>query len=225
MIATISVALNYLDTLGDVVRSVPREPLERALGLLLDARTDGRRVYVMGNGGSAAIASQFVCNLVKTAQGVDSPPLRAFALTDNIPSLTAWANDTAYDQIFAQQIRALAEPGDLVIAISASGNSPNIVAGIESANACGALSIGLLGFDGGRARDLVDVAIHVPYDNYGLVEDTHMAIGHALTRALAQSARRKTTAPPAPETAASPVETEPVAEPVEKEAVGGRAGR
>jgi D-sedoheptulose 7-phosphate isomerase len=225
MTATASVALSYLDTLGDVVRSVRREPLERVLGLLLDARTDGRRVYVMGNGGSAAIASQFVCNLVKTAQGVGGQPLRAFALTDNTPSLTAWANDTAYDQIFAQQIRALTEPGDLVIAISASGNSPNVVAGIQSANACGAFSIGLLGFDGGRALDLVDVAIHVPYDNYGLVEDTHMAIGHALTRALAQSVGRETVASSALETAAPPVGLEPVAESGEKEPVGGQAGR
>jgi D-sedoheptulose 7-phosphate isomerase len=187
MIATASVALNYLDTLGQVVRSVPHQPLEEALGLLLAARADGRRVYVMGNGGSAAIASQFVCNLVKTARVAGYQPLRAFALTDNTPSLTAWANDTAYDQVFAEPIRALVEPDDVVIAISASGNSPNIVAGIDAANACGARTIGLVGFDGGRAMQLVDVAVHVPYDNYGLVEDTHMAIGHALTRAISQA--------------------------------------
>ncbi len=224
MIATTSVALSYLDTLGEVVRSVPREPLERVLSLLLDARAEGRRVYVMGNGGSAAIASQFVCNLVKTAQGAGGQPLRAFALTDNTPSLTAWANDTAYDQIFAQQIRALVEPGDVVIAISASGNSPNVVAGIQAARACGAQVIALLGFDGGRALALVDVAIHVPYDNYGLVEDTHMAIGHALTRALAPSDGRVPVAPSLLEPATPPVKEE-VAGFVEREAVGGRAGR
>ena len=216
MTTTTSVALSYLDTLGDVVRSVPREPLESVLRMLLDARTDGRRVYVMGNGGSAAIASQFVCNLVKTAQVVGCPPLRAFALTDNTPSLTAWANDTAYDQIFAQQIRALAEPGDIVIAISASGNSPNVVAGIQVASACGARTIGLLGFDGGRALGLVDVAVHVPFKNYGLVEDTHMAIGHALTRALSQPVEAEPATQPAVATAMEPVEGEPV---------GGRALR
>ncbi len=219
MTATASIALSYLDTLGEVVRSVPREPMERVLRMLLDARAAGRRVYVMGNGGSAAIASQFVCNLVKTAQVAGSQPLRAFALTDNTPSLTAWANDSAYDQIFAQQVRALAEPEDLVIAISASGNSSNVIAGIQAAHACGARTIGLLGFDGGRALGLVDVAIHVPYDNYGLVEDTHMAIGHALTRAIVQAVEMETRAVEMEEPA------EPVAEPGELETVGGRAFR
>ncbi|MBX5489786.1 MAG: SIS domain-containing protein [Chloroflexi bacterium] len=184
-------AVDYLGELGAVLRSVPPEPLEAALDALLEARATGRRVYVMGNGGSAAIASQFVCNLVKTAQVAGYEPLRAFALTDNTPSLTAWANDTAYDQIFARQIHALVEPGDVVIAISSSGNSPNIVAGLQAAQAIGARTIGLLGFDGGRALSLVEIAIHVPFDNYGLVEDTHMAIGHALTRALRQALQRE----------------------------------
>jgi len=196
MNGTALTALDYLDALSDVVRSVSHEPLEQTLTLLLEARSAGRRVYVMGNGGSAAIASQFVCNLVKTAQVAGYQPFRAFALTDNTPSLTAWANDTAYDEIFAQQIAALVEPDDVVIAISASGNSPNILAGLKAAEACGAHTIGLLGFDGGRALEQVEVAIHVPYDNYGLVEDTHMAIGHALTRAIWQALRaERITAP------------------------------
>ncbi|HLI27389.1 MAG TPA: SIS domain-containing protein [Chloroflexota bacterium] len=186
-----AIAVDYLDALGAVLRAVPPEPLAHTLDALLAARAAGRRVYVMGNGGSAAIASQFVCNLVKTAQVAGYEPLRAFALTDNTPSLTAWANDTAYDQVFARQIRALVEPDDVVIAISASGNSPNILAGLEAARAVGARTIGLLGFDGGRALELVEIAVHVPFDNYGLVEDTHMAIGHALTRAIRQALERE----------------------------------
>jgi phosphoheptose isomerase len=182
-------AVDYLEALGDVLHSVSNEVLERTLEVLLEARAAGRRIYVMGNGGSAAIASQFVCNLVKTAQAPGQRPIRAFALTDNTPSLTAWANDTAYERVFEQQIIALVEPGDVVIAISSSGNSPNIVAGLEAAAACGAYTIGLLGFDGGKALSVVDIAVHVPYDNYGLVEDTHMAIGHALTRALVELAQ------------------------------------
>jgi D-sedoheptulose 7-phosphate isomerase len=180
----LSAAVCYLDKLAEVVRAVPHEPLERAIGLLLEARACGRRVYVMGNGGSAAIASQLVCNLTKTAHVPGCQPLRAFALTDNIPMLTAWANDTEYAQIFSRQIRALVEPDDIVIAISCSGKSPNIVAGVEAALGRGAVTIGLLGFDGGRALQLVHVAIHVPFNDYGLVEDAHMAIGHALTRAI-----------------------------------------
>src|SRR5712692_5058064 len=177
-------AVDYLEALGEVLHSVSTELLERTLEVLLEARATGRRIYVMGNGGSAAIASQFVCNLVKTAQVPGHRPIRAFALTDNTPSLTAWANDSAYERVFEQQIMALVEPGDVVIAISSSGNSPNIVAGLQAAVACGAYTIGLLGFDGGKALSVVDIAVHVPYHNYGLVEDTHMAIGHALTRAL-----------------------------------------
>jgi D-sedoheptulose 7-phosphate isomerase len=187
-------AVGYLEELGDVLHSVSNEVLERTLEVLLQARADGRRIYVMGNGGSAAIASQFVCNLVKTAQVPGQRPMRAFALIDNMPSLTAWANDTAYAQVFEQQITALVEPGDVVIAISSSGNSPNIVMGLKAAVACGAYTIGLLGFDGGAAIGIVDIAVHVPYHNYGLVEDTHMAIGHALTRALIEASQPDTRA-------------------------------
>jgi D-sedoheptulose 7-phosphate isomerase len=181
-----SVATGYLADLVDVLRLVPSDPLARAIDLLLHARSTGRRVYIMGNGGSATTASHFVCDLVKTAHVRGHRPLRAFALTDSISSLTAWANDTTYERIFAEQVAALVERGDVVIAISASGNSPNIVAGLVAAAAKGARTIGLFGFDGGAACKLVDVAIHIPSHDYGLVEDTHLAIGHAFTAAIRQ---------------------------------------
>jgi D-sedoheptulose 7-phosphate isomerase len=177
-------AAGYLSGLVRTLDLVPSEPLAAAIRLLLDARATGRRVYIMGNGGSATTASHFACDLVKTAHVADHAPLRVFALTDNTPLLTAWANDRAYEDIFAEQIVALAEPGDVVIAISASGNSPNIVAGLAAAASIGGHTIGLLGFDGGAARRLVDIAIHIPCDDYGLVEDTHAAIGHAITGAI-----------------------------------------
>jgi D-sedoheptulose 7-phosphate isomerase len=192
MNAAASTAIDYLDALSGALHSVSQEALERTIELLLEARASGKRIYTMGNGGSAAIASQFVCNLVKTAQVAGHQPLRAFALTDNIPSLTAWSNDTAYDQGFAQQITALVDPGDVVIAISCSGNSPNILNGLRVAESRGASTIGLLGFDGGAARDLVDIVVLVPYPEYGLVEDTHMAIGHALTRAIQRASQMET---------------------------------
>jgi D-sedoheptulose 7-phosphate isomerase len=141
----------------------------------------------MGNGGSSATASHLVSDLVKTAHVAGLAPLRAFALTDNTPLLTAWSNDASYDRCFAEQIAALVEPDDIVIAISASGNSPNVVAGLSAALARGARTIGLLGFDGGAARQLTDVTIHIPCHNYGLVEDTHAAIGHAITTAIRQA--------------------------------------
>ena len=116
--------------------------------------------------------------------GAGAAPLRSFALTDNVPVLTAWANDTTYDRIYAAQIEALVDTDDVVIAISSSGRSPNIVAAVRSAQERGAHTIGLTGFDGGPTLDLVDVAIHVPVHDYGIVEDVHAAVGHALTAAI-----------------------------------------
>jgi D-sedoheptulose 7-phosphate isomerase len=162
--------------------------MDRTLDLLLRARASGNRVYVMGNGGSAAIASQFVCNFSKTAQLTGYRPLRSFALVDNTPSLTAWSNDVEYPEVFARQLRALLDADDLVIAISSSGQSPNILAGLRAAKELGAHTVALVGFDGGAAKAIADISIHVPQHSYGLVEDTHMAIGHALTLALQKSA-------------------------------------
>lgn len=184
-------ALEYLAELERVLPLVPGDALRRAIGLLLEARASGHRVYIIGNGGSAATASHLVCDLVKTAHVPGFAPLRAFALADGTPLLTAWANDRAYDRVFAEQVAAVVEPGDVIIAISASGNSPNIVAGLMTASALGAHTIGLLGFDGGAALDVVDVAIHIPCNDYGLVEDTHAAIGHAMTAAIRQTLARK----------------------------------
>ncbi len=179
-----SVATDFFTDLARVLALVPRDAVERTVELLLETRASGHRVYIIGNGGSAATASHFVCDLVKAARvpGVDS--LRAFALTDNIPLFTAWANDSAYDRAFAEQVSALVDPGDVVIGVSASGNSPNVVAGLDAAAARGARTVGILGFDGGSARSRVDVAVHVSCNDYGLVEATHLAICHAITAAI-----------------------------------------
>lgn len=184
-------ASNYLDDLAEVLAQVPSGALGRAIEMLLEARRTGQRVYVMGNGGSAATASHFVCDLIKTAHIAGFVPLRVFALSDNTPLLTAWSNDSAYEDCFSRQIEALVEPDDVVIAISASGNSRNIIEGLKAAAGRGARTIGLVGFDGGAAQGLVDVAIHVPSHHYGLVEDTHSAIGHAITAAIQRALREE----------------------------------
>jgi len=181
------IAGDYFAELASVLSLVPGAALARVIDLLLDARRTGRRVYVMGNGGSSATASHFACDLVKTAQVPGLKPLRVFALTDNTPLLTAWANDSAYDRSFAEQVHALVEPEDIVIGISASGNSPNIVAGLTAATEAGARTVAFLGFDGGASYNLADVPIHIPCHNYGLVEDAHSAIGHAITAAVRQA--------------------------------------
>lgn len=179
-----SVAEAYLSRLADVLGTVPSAPVEKTVQLLLAARASGRRVYVIGNGGSAATASHFVCDLTKSARVTGFAPLRAFALSDNAAVMTAWANDTDFNRTYAEQIKALVEDGDVVIAISASGNSPNIVAALQSAAEQGAHTVALVGFDGGAAGVMADVTIHIPCRDYGLVEDTHSALGHAMTKAV-----------------------------------------
>ncbi len=139
---------------------------------------------MFGNGGSAATASHLVCDLVKTAHVPPFPPLRAISVMDNLALLTAWSNDAAYECAVAEQLVALVEPGDVVIAISASGRSKNVIAALRTARHLRAKTVGLLGFDGGEALGLVDVAVHVPVHHYGLAEDAHSAIGHALTMAI-----------------------------------------
>ena len=186
-----AVALEYLAELTRVLPLASGDALNEAIEVLLAARAEGRRVYVIGNGGSAATASHLVCDLVKTARVPGYGPLRAFALADNTPLLTAWANDRGYECTFAEQLAGLVDPGDVVVAISASGNSPNVVAALTTAVALGAHTIGLLGFDGGAAIGLVDIAIHIPCNDYGLVEDTHAAIGHALTAAIRRAVERQ----------------------------------
>jgi D-sedoheptulose 7-phosphate isomerase len=184
---------SHLEGLRSLLSRVPIDRLDAAVGLLLEARAAARHVYVLGNGGSASTAAHFACDLQKTATLPDRAPIRAHALADNTALMTAWANDTAYENVFAGQIAALVDPGDVVIAISASGNSPNIVAGLAAAARQGARTIALVGFDGGAAARLADVAVHIPCHDYGLVEDVHSALGHALTAAI----RRALAAPAA----------------------------
>jgi D-sedoheptulose 7-phosphate isomerase len=177
----------FLAELSGALSGIRVDALERAAQVLLHARKAGRRVYVMGNGGSAATATHLVCDLMKGAQVAGLQPLRAFALSDNSSLVTAWANDVAYDQIFAQQLAALLDPADVVVAITASGQSPNVLAGLTAAAEKRARTIGLVGFDGGEASRLVDVLIHVPSSNYGVVEACHLAIGQALVAVMRET--------------------------------------
>jgi D-sedoheptulose 7-phosphate isomerase len=175
---------SFLTALAEASLAVSTDALREAADLLLDAQANGRRVYVMGNGGSASTATHLVCDLVKTAHVPGHRPLRAHSLTDNPALVTAIGNDLSFDESFSHQIGALVDPDDVVIAISASGKSSNIIAGLVAATAIGAHTIGFLGFDGGPARDLVDIEIHVPWHDYGIVESVHLGVVHALTLAI-----------------------------------------
>src|ERR687883_249011 len=140
----------YWHDLGQVACTMPVDLLESAAEVLLACHRRGGTVFVLGNGGSAATASHFVCDLAKGTRTDGLPAFRVVSVTDNVPLITAWANDTSYDRVFAEQLSALVRPGDVLVALSASGNSPNVLAATRVARQLGAATIALTGQSGGR---------------------------------------------------------------------------
>lgn len=174
----------YLSEMQGTLGRLPIDEIERVVNLLKQARAKRKRVFLFGNGGSAATASHLACDLGKGTNGHGMPRLRMVALTDNVPLISAWANDTSYEDIFAQQLQDQVEPGDLAIGISGSGRSPNVLRGVTVAKSAGAITIGLTGFDGGDLRNLVDVCIMVPHNAIDQVEDVHLMLGHVIASCL-----------------------------------------
>jgi D-sedoheptulose 7-phosphate isomerase len=174
----------YVEEVVTAVAGLPVDVLVRVARELLRAREEGATVYIVGNGGSAATASHIASDLAKTVSMDGCPGLRTLALADNTALLTAWANDACYEEVFAAPLRHLVRAGDVLIVVSASGNSPNIVRAVDVAREADVLTIGILGFGGGLVKEKVDICVLVPADDYGPVEDAHLAIGHALTTAL-----------------------------------------
>jgi D-sedoheptulose 7-phosphate isomerase len=168
----------YLTDLSRLLGEMPVSTIQRVVDLLLEAYHHDRRLILLGNGGSAATASHLVADFQKMIYLAGAKPFRAMACTDSMPLVTAWANDTDYANVFAEQVRTWAEPGDLVLAISGSGNSPNVLKAVEVARECGATTIGLSGFAGGKLAGMVDLPIVVPCDNMQRIEDVHMVLGH-----------------------------------------------
>lgn len=168
----------YLSDLGQLLAGLPVAEIRRVVDRLLQAYREDRRLILLGNGGSAATASHLVADFQKMIYLSGGRPFRAMACTDSMPLVTAWANDTDYAGVFAEQVRTWAEPGDVVLAISGSGNSPNILRAVGVARAIGATTIGLSGFAGGKLAEMVDISIVVPCDNMQRIEDVHMVLGH-----------------------------------------------
>lgn len=160
--------------------------IEKIARVLETAEKKGSQVFVIGNGGSAATASHIATDWAKTAERSGKPLLRSMSLTDNVPFMTAIANDLGYDEVFVRQLRNYLRRGDVVVIISGSGNSPNVVKAAKFAKRAGALTVGMTGFSGGKLRKLVDVCLHVDSEQYGVIEDLHMAVGSILTFYLKQ---------------------------------------
>ena len=179
--------LQYISDLDGLLGQLPVEDIDRVVSLLEKIRENGSQVFIIGNGGSAATASHFACDLSKGTISEGKQRIKAFALTDNVHLLTAWANDTSYDMVFAEQIHNYVETGDMVIAISGSGNSPNVLNGINAARDKGATTVGLIGFSGGKLKDLVDIHVIAPIDNMERAEDMHLLFEHIITACLRES--------------------------------------
>lgn len=193
---TSSFAKGYFETLRRCLDEIRLDDLEPVLDLLSEAFAQRTQVFIVGNGGSAATASHMVCDLGKTIGGnpqEDSVGLRAIALTENVSTITAWANDVDYRSIFASQLNNLAEKGDILIVISASGDSPNILAVAEAAKRHEMKIIGLLGRDGGAVAKFTDYSFIVQSTDYGPIEDAHLAINHMITAYLKQSLTESST--------------------------------
>jgi len=172
-------ARGYLAYLREVIAKLDESEIAGFVETLVDARERGARIFFIGNGGSAATASHFA-NDVAIGSRTWEKPFCAMSLTDNVPIMTAIANDYGYEEIFVLQLKSLMHPGDVVVAISASGNSPNVVRALEYANQCGAVTVALTGFDGGKLRQVAQRSVHVPTNKaeYGPVEDVHMILDH-----------------------------------------------
>ncbi len=160
--------------------------IARLADQIVIAEKKGREIFVMGNGGSAATASHWATDLSKTAYVAGRPMIRCRSLSENIPYLTAIGNDLSFDDIFSRQLENILTLGDLVILISGSGNSKNLIKACLWAKKKKAQTVGILGFDGGKLKKMVDLPIIVPSTQYGVIEDMHMAIGHILTFYLKQ---------------------------------------
>ena len=180
----------YLEYVTEIKRTLDQLPLsaiDTAVNAVILAWNKDRQVLVMGNGGSAATALHMACDLSKNTAGPGQRRLRALSLTDNMALFSALGNDSGYEHVFAEQIRTLTNKGDVVIAISASGNSPNVLNGVAAAGERGASTIGFTGYKGGKLAGMVDVPIVVPSHSIEQIEDVHMMLEHIMTVAVRQS--------------------------------------
>lgn len=171
---------DYFAGVKRLLDEVPEAQVQRLADLLEEAWKNGRRVMLMGNGGSSSTVSHIVNDLQKCLDLECGKPLKTICLSDCTPLMMAWANDTEYANVFAPQVKAWAEPGDLVLGVSGSGNSPNIIRAIEVGNEVGAMTFGLAGYGGGKLAQTAKECIVVPSDNMQQIEDIHMVLLHVV---------------------------------------------
>lgn len=177
---------HYFQMFADVLHQLPHDKIDEITGVFWQAYQQDQALFVFGNGGSAALASHSACDFGKGTVLNGNRGFRVMSLTDNVPLLTAWANDRHYSDVFAEQIRPLIRENDVVLAISGSGNSENVLRGLQVAREARARTVGLTGFQGGKMKFLCDVCVVIPSDNMQLIEDCHVAVTHAVFLSLRQ---------------------------------------
>jgi len=177
----------YAEEMARAAKSVEPAMLEHAAAILVEAYLRGARIFSCGNGGSASIANHMQCDHVKGIRTATDLSPHVLSLSANVELLTAIANDTGYENTFVYQLQAQSEAGDVVVAVSSSGRSPNIVSALTWARDHGLRTIAVTGFDGGPSRTIAEVSVHVDCTNYGIIEDLHQAIMHALAQYIRQS--------------------------------------
>jgi D-sedoheptulose 7-phosphate isomerase len=174
----------YFNKVVAAIEKMPLATIGQIVDVLLGAYESSCMIYLFGNGGSAALASHFACDLGKGATNGSAKRFQVLAFTDNVPLMTAWANDTRYEDIFAEQLMNFVRPNDIAFAISGSGKSPNVLKALRVARREGAFTIGLTGFQGGDMKELCDLCMIIPSDNMQVIEDLHLSVAHAIFTAL-----------------------------------------
>jgi D-sedoheptulose 7-phosphate isomerase len=193
-------ATQYFKELQRVIINLPMDGIDQIADTLVGVYDAGRTVFLCGNGGSAALASHFACDLGKgTAYCNGGKRFRVLALTDNLPTLTAWANDSSYEDVFSEQLRNFVQPHDVAFAISGSGNSKNVLKALQVAREAGAATVGISGFQGGAMKSLCDLCVIVPSNDMQIIEDLHLSIAHSIFRIVHARMSRRTMAATCPD--------------------------
>lgn len=174
----------YFKRLKQTVDLISKEDVNKLINLLIEAKDQGKAVFIMGNGGSAATASHYVCDFNKGVSFDSEKKFKFICLNDNIPSLMAYANDLSYNDVFVYPLQNYFTPGDVVIGISGSGNSSNVIKAIEYANENDGITVGLTGYDGGQLKRIAKYNIHIPINDMQITEDLHMMIDHCMMKIL-----------------------------------------
>lgn len=174
----------YFKTVQDQLNDVPFEAVDAVVNVLMQANRAGQIVFICGNGGSAATATHFACDLAKRPTVAGQPRFKVISLTDNNALMTALSNDIDYDSVFSEQLLPLVRKNDVVIGISGSGNSRNVLNAMEVAKDAGAITIGFCGYDGGKLKSMVDYPLHINLNVMAIVEDVHLMLEHAICEKL-----------------------------------------